>query len=227
MAILIILIVLGLSILTAILLILASNQRKKDKINKDFEKAQEVREEIEKIENEEKPNELQQLINKMQEDIDLKPEDVVKKFEDEQEEKAIISYKELVDNVKAGKIQVIDDETDKPIDTYQISEAESKTIDKDSSVTPEMLIDAIENITLHSSKEEVEEKINSFKSSQYISPIYGIMKDNISYPTIKKKEVTLDAISSTKDYTELVDEIRRQEEFLRELKEFRDSYNKM
>ena len=226
MAILVILIVLGLSILTAILLIVASNQRKKDKINKDFEKAQEVRDEIEKIEKEEKPNELQELIEKMQEDINLKPEDVVKKFEDEQEEKAIISYKELVDNVKAGKIQAIDDETDKPIDTYQIKDEQSKAIDRDESVTPEMLIDAIENITSNS-KEEVIDRIKAFRSSEYISPIYGIMKDNMSYPTIKKKEVTLDAISNTRDYTELTEEIKRQEEFLRELKEFRDSYNKM
>ena len=219
MALLIILVVLGLSVLTAILLILASNQRKKDKINKVFEQATEARDEMEKIEAKEKPNELQELINKMQEDIDLKPEDVVKKFEDEQEEKAIISYKELLDSVKAGKIQVIDDETDKPIDTYQIASTESKTIDQESSVTPDMLISAIENISTNSLKEDIEK----FKSSEYISPVYGIMKDNMSYPTIKKKEITLDAISNTRDYTELTEEIKRQEEFLKALKEFRDS----
>ena len=219
MALLIILVVLGLSVLTAILLILASNQRKKDKINKVFEQATEARDEMEKIEAKEKPNELQELINKMQEDIDLKPEDVVKKFEDEQEEKAIISYKELLDSVKAGKIQVIDDETDKPIDTYQMTTTESKTIDQESSVTPDMLISAIENISTNSLKEDIEK----FKSSEYISPVYGIMKDNMSYPTIKKKEITLDAISNTRDYTELTEEIKRQEEFLKALKEFRDS----
>ena len=180
MTLLIILIILGLLVLTAILLIVASNKRKKDKINKDFENAKEVDEQLKKIE-EEQPNELQQLINKMQEDIDLKPEEVVKRFEDEQEEKAIISYKELVDNVRNGKIQAIDDETNKPVETFQLSNVEPKTIDKDSEVTPEMLKDAIENISANSVKEEIEK----FKSSQYISPIYGIMKDNISYPTIK------------------------------------------
>ena len=141
------------------------------------------------------------------------------KFEDEQEEKAIISYKELVDNVRNGKIQAIDDETNKPVDTFQLSNVETKTIDREESVTPEMLKDAIENISANSVKEEIEK----FKSSAYISPIYGIMKDNMSYPTIKKKEVTLDAISNTRDYTELTEEIKRQEEFLKALKEFRDS----
>ena len=217
MTILIILLILGLLVLTAILLIIASNQRKKDKINKDFEAAKEVKEELEKIDKE--PNELQQLINKMQEDINLKPEDVVKKFEDEQEEKAIISYKELVDNVKAGKIQTIDDETNMPVETYQMSALEPKTIDKESSVTPDMLKDAIENISVNSVKEAMEK----FKSSDYISPIYGILKDNSTYPTIKKKEVTLDAISKTADYTELTEAIKRQEEFLQAIKEFRDS----
>ena len=219
MTILIILIILGLLVLTAILLILVSNQRKKDKINKDFEQAKKIQEEIEKIETGEKPNELQQLINKMQEDIDLKPEDVVKKFEDEQEEKAIISYKELVDNVKAGKIQVIDDERNEPVETYQIADSNPKTIDKESSVTPDMLKEAIHSISTNSVKEVIEK----FKSSDYISPIYGIMKDNMSYPTIKKKEVTLDAISNTSDYTELTEAIKKQEEFLKSLKEFRDS----
>ena len=218
MMLLIILIVLGLLILTAILLILASNKRNKDKINKDFENAKKADKELKKIE-EEKPNELQQLINKMQEDIDLKPEDVVKKFEDEQEQKAIISYKELVDNVKSGKIQAIDDESNNPVETFQLSGVEAKTIDREETVTPEMLKDAIENISANSVKEEIEK----FRSSQYISPIYGIMKDNISYPTIKKKEITLDAISNTRDYTELTEEIKRQEEFLQALKEFRDS----
>lgn len=215
MTLLIILIILGLLVLTAILLIIASNQRKKDKINRDFIEATEAKEELEKIEKE--PNELQQLINKMQEDIDLKPEDVVKKFEDEQEQKAIISYKELVDNVKLGNIQVIDDETNEPIETYKIKEP--KTIDKESSVTPDMLKDAIENISSNSVKEAMEK----FKLSEYISPIYGIMKDNSTYPTIKKKEVTLDAISKTADYTELTEAIHRQEEFLKAIKEFRDS----
>ena len=204
MTLLIILIVLGLLILTAILLILASNKRKKDKINHDFENAKQAKEELKKIE-ENKPNELQQLIDKMQEDINLKPEDVVKKFEDEQEEKAIISYKELVDNVRNGKIQAIDDETNKPVDTFQLSNVETKAIDREESVTPEMLKDAIENISANSVKEEI------------------VMKDNMSYPTIKKKEVTLDAISNTRDYTELTEEIKRQEEFLKALKEFRDS----
>ena len=55
-------------------------------------------------------NDMMKAAQKMQEDMEVKPEDVVRKFEEEQEEKAIISYQELVDNVKAGKIEVIDDE---------------------------------------------------------------------------------------------------------------------
>ena len=73
-------------------------------------------------------------------------------FEEEQEANAIISYQELVDNVKAGKIDVIDDEetninfvealalsNDEPL--MQISEEESE-----SKVTPTMVKDAINEI---------------------------------------------------------------------------------
>ena len=40
------------------------------------------------------------MLEKMQEDLDKKPEDVVTNFENEQEEKAIISYQELLDSIK-------------------------------------------------------------------------------------------------------------------------------
>ena len=52
------------------------------------------------------------MLEKMQEDLDKKPEDVVTTFENEQEEKAIISYQELVDSIKekSPKVEIVDDE---------------------------------------------------------------------------------------------------------------------
>jgi len=159
----------------------------------------------------------------MQEDIDLKPEDVVKKFEEEQEEKAIISYQELVDNVKAGKIEVIDDEETNTnfVESLNIEEKIEPitTIEEDaSSVTPEMVKEAIQNISISSVKEEPKK----FKNSAFISPIYGVMNENLEYPKVKKSENILD-IMNTKDYNELTEEIKRQEEFLNALKEFRNN----
>ena len=157
----------------------------------------------------------------MQEDVNIKPEDVVKKFEEEQEEKAIISYKELVDNVNQGKIEVVDDE-DSSVNYVENLNLEEETpilsqSDENSSVTPEMVKEAIENISNSSVKE-----VKKFKNSEFISPIYGIMEDKLEYPKVKKAENILD-IMNTRDYNELTEEIKRQEEFLEALKTFRNN----
>lgn len=215
-------IIIGLIILTTILIITASNRRNRKKIKNDFVQAEKVEAELEKIEENDESNELENILKKMQEDMEMKPEDVVKKFEEEQEEKAIISYQELVDNVKSGKIEVVDDEesevnfvenlvTDESVEPVMTIES-----DTDSQVTPEMVKEAIENI----SKESIKEEPKKFKQSEFISPIFGIMDNKVEYPKVKKTETTLD-IMNTRDYNELTEEIKRQEEFLQALKEFR------
>lgn len=217
-------IIIVLSIAATILSILVSNMNNRKKIKEDYVEAERVEAELEKMEETPQSNELEDILKKMQEDIDLKPEDVVKKFEEEQEEKAIISYQELVDNVKAGKIEVVEDEQS------DINFVESLNLDTSSepiisaieeeqdSVTPEMLKEAIQTIT----ESKVVEEPKKFKNSEFISPIYGIMDTNLEYPTVKKNENILD-IMNTKDYNELTEEIQKQEEFLNILKEFRNN----
>ena len=215
-------IIIGLLILTTILLIVCINQKKRNKIKNDFVEAQKIDEELEKVEDTPVSNELENIIKKMQEDMEIKPEDVVKKFEEEQEEKAIISYQELVDNVKAGKIEVVDDEqSDVNFVDSLIKNSENEPImaidnDEESKVTPEMIKEAIENISSSSIKEEPKK----FKQSEFISPIYGVMDNKFDYPTVKRTSNMLD-IMNTRDYNELTEEIKRQEEFLNALKEFR------
>ena len=215
-------IIIVLIIIATILFIIAANQKNRRKIKADFVEAERVEAELEKIEDTRQSNELENILKKMQEDIDLKPEDVVKKFEEEQEEKAIISYQELVDNVKSGKIEVIDDEETNTnfVESLNIEEpVETVTaIEEESSVTPEMVKEAIQNISTSSVKEEPKK----FKNSAFISPIYGVMTENLEYPKVKKTENILD-IMNTKDYNELTEEIKRQEEFLNALKEFRNN----
>ena len=211
-------------IIATILFIIASNQRNRKKIKDDYVQAERVEAELEKIEETPQSSELEDILKKMQEDIDLKPEDVVKKFEEEQEEKAIISYQELVDNVKSGKIEVIDDEESDVnfVENLEIDLTEEPIVstieDEESSVTPEMVKEVIQNITESSVKEEPKK----FKNSKFISPIYGVMNTNLEYPTVKKSETVLD-IMNTNDYNELTEEIKRQEEFLNALKEFRNN----
>ena len=211
----------GLLILGIIAYVTFSNHLKRKKIKNDFIQAEKVDEELNKDSN----NELNEIIQKMQEEIDLKPEDVVKKFEEEQEEKAIISYKELVDNVKAGNIEVVEDEQSDIdfVKNLNIDELDEPILEiedqEDCSVTPEMVKSAIENISINSVKEERKK----FKNSKIISPIFGIMENaKFEYPTVKRNENIMD-LMSTRDYNELTEEIKRQEEFLQALKEFRNN----
>ena len=217
-------ITMGLLILITLLYILTSNYRKRVKIKKDFVEAEKTEVELNKKED----NELENLIKKMQEEINLKPEDVVKKFEEEQEEKAIISYKELVDNVKAGNIEVVEDEVS-DVDyvknlNIELDELNEPMVDmeqrvEEEVVTPDMVKNAIESISINSVKEEKKK----FKQSEFISPIYGIMNGvKLEYPTVKKTENIMD-LMNTRDYNELTEEIKRQEEFLQALREFRNN----
>ena len=217
-------IIIVLVIIATILFIIASNQKNRRKIKDDYVEAERVEAELEKIEETPQSSELEDILKKMQEDIDLKPEDVVKKFEEEQEEKAIISYQELVDNVKSGKIEVIDDEESDVnfVENLEIDLTEEPIVStietEESSVTPEMLKEAIQTISESSVKEEPKK----FKNSEFISPIFGVMDTNLEYPTVKKSETVLD-LMNTKDYNELTEEIKKQEEFLNTLKAFRNN----
>jgi hypothetical protein len=202
-------------IIATILSIVISNQKNRKKIKDDFIEAEKIESELENT----VPNELENILKKMQEDINVKPEDVVKKFEEEQEEKAIISYKELVDNVKAGKIEVVDDEESNInfVENLNVEDS-NNVIEEKHQVTPEMVKEAIETISTSSIKEEPKK----FKNSEFISPIYGIMEEKLDYPKVKKTEQVFD-IMNTKDYNELTEEIKMQEDFLEALKRFRDN----
>ena len=213
-------IIIVLTIMATILYIIASNQKNRKKIKDDFVEAEKVETELENAS--ESNTELEDILKKMQEDIDIKPEDVVKKFEEEQEEKAIISYKELVDNVKSGKIEVVDDEASnvdfvENLNSNQ-NEEQFNMIDDEASVTPDMVKEVIDNISTSSTKEDSKK----FRNSEFISPIYGVMEGDFDYPKVKKSENTLD-VMNTADYNELTEEIKKQEEFLEALKQFRNN----
>lgn len=216
-------VIIGLIILTAILVIVLQNQKNRRQIKRDFIEAERTDAEMKAMEVENKKSELEDLLKRMQEDIATKPEDVVRKFEEEQEQKAIISYQELVDSVKSGKIEVIDDEESDTnfVESLNMEIEEEPIVNYDGSedaVTGDMLKEAIENISTNSLKEPPKK----FQQSKFISPVYGVLANDIEYPTIKKTDNMVDLIN-TRDYNELTEEIKRQEEFLQALIEFRNN----
>lgn len=153
---------------------------------------------------------MEKLLSMMQKDLEVNTRtDAVEVFEKEQEENAIISYKELLTN-KDGKTEI-----------DYIS-----PIEKFSEFEDEPLVDEDEVIVIEDAP-KVEERVinNKFINSEFISPIFGRLENKNEYPSVKKelsqenikqpipeKSIVVEALS---------EEIVKNDEFLNALKEFR------
>lgn len=163
---------------------------------------------ITQINEEEKPKaNLEEVLEKMQADLDKK-EDVVAIFEQEQEEKAIISYQELLQsknkNVEGSNKELLSviEQISNP-DTNMYEEIEEP-------------IEAIPTVL---------EEPKKFKTTDFISPVYGKQNSNIEYPKIPN----FNELKEAKNNIELEKKVDAFEEldsnhndaFLNALKEFR------
>lgn len=162
----------------------------------------------EKVLNEEQPeeefsSELEGVLKQMQDSLET-GKDVTQIFEEEQEEKAIISYQELV---RANLKQEIKEPVSKPKD---VLEPIIENIDEE--------IPILDSEFSNPKKEE-----KKFKHTDFISPIYGTM-DARSIPRKTKIEEARDIdIEKTLNLTGLSEEKKKNAEFLRSLKEFRNN----
>lgn len=228
-------------------------------------------------------SDIESMLEVMKEDLEKQP--TVTEFENEQEEKAIISYQELVDSIKnkSPKVEIVDDELESVVqnqvteirentneeimeksplkeenqksDSEEVLSAnniedielidQSTKLEKSSNEIMEQLTKMEDkNIEQPIIKEELEEK--HFKSTDFISPIYGKMNDHLKYPTVpsfeKKEEKSLDydlynddyltdfdfdhnmevdSLEQTLNMPPISTEIKKNDEFLQALKEFR------
>lgn len=198
---------------------------------------------------------LESMIEKMQKDLDAKASDVVTKFENEQEEKSIISYQELLHkdetpNEQNNKIYLNDvldkmdgaTNSDSHMDTntrfketyVNALELEEKNLLDSQSVADE--IGQLVNSNLNKKDEyvqalktgEIEEKPSTkFKSTDFISPIYGIQDIKVQYPTVQNIKNFRDNNYKNMDFDRafnvipLDEELKKDEDFLNSLKEFR------
>lgn len=210
-------IIIVLLIVDVILAIISLNRKKREEIKEEFKKA-EIAEEVEKKEETKVSKELQDIIMQMKKDMEATPEQVVAQFEEEQEKNAIISYQELVESVKNGKIQTIDDEEG----NINYVEALSEEINEepiveanDNEALKEEVKSAIQEIT----KNSVETEKPKFKSTDFISPVFGKMNAEINYPKIK--ETT--EIEKMFNIDKIKNELEKNEAFLNALIEFRNN----
>lgn len=200
-------------------------------------------------EEEKKPAmEIQAVLEQMQKDLETTPEEVVTNFEQEQEEKSIISYQELVASLKKEEpikqqiVEVFEDDLEEKLSKTDIIDV----IDIDDEVIAKP-VEVIEAFRVEPKKEEVvvvseEEPKKKFKNTEFISPIFGRMDSaNSDYPTVppfsreeKLEELLEEAplkvtrsirnnLEETLDIGPLQEEIRKNDEFLRALKDFRSN----
>ena len=176
---------------------------------------------------EQNKREVEEMLMKMQKDLEAKPEDAVASFENEQEEKSIISYQELLDSVKNSEnVKVtpvkIEEEPEKiEIDNFKDTVEEKEDIDLEKTI----IIEDIDN----------DEK--KFKGTDFISPIFGRQENNFKYPTVPKRITKIeDIVENTKKSDKIEEpklnlvntqdfekELRKNDDFLKALKDFRKS----
>ncbi|MBR3524168.1 MAG: hypothetical protein IKN87_05785 [Bacilli bacterium] len=193
------------------------------------EETRELDEKLDKLKENYKDNtSVEEIIDSLKDAKEKVASEELKKFEDEQEENAIISYKQLVDAVKGNN---------QSVDTIK---EEKETNDTKN------LIEKYENLNMEIDEEPVvekdEKKDYSYKPNEFISPVFGRMdsshvkyREGLSY-TDKLKE---EPVKETRSYYEEEYEEQKptrtrtnydsftrttkmdSEEFLKNLKEFR------
>lgn len=168
-----------------------------------LDKATEVK--VTKIEIDEKDKEpdtsaFDEIMEAMQKDLDASKENPVELFEQEQEEKAIISYQELL-NAK-NKTEPKKEIVEKIEETNNVEAKEEKSKAKPKLVTT---------------------KESKFTNSEFVSPVFGKVdkksKTNIEVENVDK--IDPHELEKTLNIEPLADEIKKNNEFLNALKEFR------
>lgn len=187
------------------------------------------RKRIERVKIEEAPKkdiesvDLEAVLDKMQEDVNKTKVDEVKSFEEEQEEKAIISYQELLKAVKRD----VDDVTKVEIPSEEkpvvVEDEEAKV-----QIMPEEVIEkSVTTPVVETMEEKETRKPSKFQNSEFISPIYGRVNNDVKYPKIPAFREKQEPINHEDDLEKTIvfDAIKNDDndEFLKALKEFRNN----
>ena len=188
------------------------------------EETKELDEKLDKLKENYKDNTtVEAIIDNLKDAKEKRTSDDLRKFEEEQEEQAIISYQQLLEAVKGNDKK---EEVKTPIEEKEEAETEK-------------LLEKIDNLEMEIDDEPVmsnDEKIDySYKPNEFISPVFGRMdsskvryREGLSYTDKKEKEPVIDELHvkptpKVETNEESLYKTTRldSEEFLKNLKEFR------
>ena len=166
---------------------------------------------------------LEAVLDKMQEDVNKTKVDEVKSFEEEQEEKAIISYQELLKAVKRDVDDVTKVEIPSEEKTIVVEDEEAKV-----QIMPEEVVEkSVSTPVVETVEEKETRKPSKFQNSEFISPIYGRVNNDVKYPKIPAFREKQEPINHEDDLEKTIvfDAIKNDDndEFLKALKEFRNN----
>ena len=214
-------------ILSVVIFNIVKSRRKEDKeidniISSMVQERKESKEEVEQVDD--KTKELEDVLEKMQKDLEAKPVDVVASFEKEQEETAIISYSELVKTLKKGQ-----PEEEKTIDILvdEIKEAASSnesTYDKKFKNT-----DFISPVYGKMDEHLDYPKVSSFKKEEDINEYLENFDKQINdyklddYLEEFNENKKIDSLEQTLDMEPISAEMKKNEDFLKALIDFREN----
>lgn len=164
---------------------------------------------------------LEAVLGKMQEEAS-KPKDEIMTFEEEQEEKAIISYQELLNAVKKNVKEVTEPEIKKDSELESVIE---DIVKNDIELEEESVLEPIKQQGGVETVEKEAPKPSKFQNSEFISPIFGRLNTELDYPTVKSvsEEKKEEELEKTILIPKLDSNIDKNDEFLRLLKEFRNN----
>ena len=185
-------------LITIIILILKNRKPVLDTIEND----EEIK--VTKINSTEDTTAFDEIIEAMQKDLDSKSEDAVELFEQEQEEKAIISYQELL-NAKNKN-----DENFEKLEKLEIPQEEVLNISEEI----EIPIEKPKATPVLATEKK-------FTNSEFVSPVFGKMDRNVNLKVETEEEYDNFDLEKTLNIEPLTEEIKKNNEFLNALKEFR------
>lgn len=186
-------------LITIIILILKNRKPVLDTI----ENTEEIK--VTKVNSVEDSTAFDEIIEAMQKDLDSKVEDAVEMFEQEQEEKAIISYQELL-NAKNKN-----EENFEKLEKLEMPKEED--------------LEVLEEIEIPLEKPKATPVLatteKKFTNSEFVSPVFGKMDRNVNLKVETEEDYDNFDLEKTLNIEPLTEEIKKNNEFLNALKEFR------
>lgn len=150
---------------------------------------------------------IEEVLKAMQVDLEKQKFATIDRYEEEQEENAVISYQELLNRKMALSNEEI---PMKQVEEIEEEKASSSYLDE---------LPNFKDIVLEPIPDRNEER--PFTNSEFVSPIFGRLSSNVDYPTVKKTSITEELIKTEVISAEDTDKLNDNDEFLNTLKEFR------